>query len=286
MDSPSTHSDQPKQQSASVPPNSAAAGASHLDDIRKDSEYVDILANWDPGFYGKYTHTLGSPTALTAVDGPVLDVGCGVGQVVLRLLQNGVDVQGVDVARANIDHANKFTDRCRWYDGQTLPFPDNKFARVGALNVLEHVESPESFLQDMIRVTQPGGLIIVSSPNFLRFFGWRDYHPRMRGLKNKWRNLQALCARRKQMRTSPESVRFERMTPIVKQPFTPDDDAIVCTNALDIQFFLARYGCQIVTVSCADRYIPGPLDFLLNVTPIKYGLFNAFVIARKAVEDK
>ena len=38
--------------------------------------------------------------------------------------------------------------------------------------------------------------------------------------------------KRRQMRDSPESVRFDKMTPIVKEPFTPDDDAIVATNAL------------------------------------------------------
>ncbi|MFM8359824.1 MAG: class I SAM-dependent methyltransferase, partial [Verrucomicrobiota bacterium] len=155
------------------------------------------------------------------------------------------------------------------------------FAVVGALNVLEHVEDPEDFLREMVRVCRPGGRIVVSSPNFLRVFGWRDYHPRMRGLGNKWRNARALLARRRRMRTTPETVRFERMPPIIKEPFTPDDDAIVCTNALDIRFFLARLGGKVERVECTDRYVPGLLNRVLNGTPLKYGLFNAFVVARK-----
>ena len=71
------------------------------------------------------------------------------------------------------------------------------------------------------------------------------------------------------------------MQPIVKEPFTPDDDAIVATNALEIRFFLERSGCEVETVACTDRYVAKPLDLLLNLTPLRYLMFNAFVVARK-----
>jgi len=152
---------------------------------------------------------------------------------------------------------------------------------VGALNVLEHVEEPEAFVADVVRVTRPGGRIVLSSPNFLRAIGWRDYHPRMRGPANKWRNALALLRRRRQMRDQPAAVRFERMTPIIKTPFTPDDDAIVCTNGLDMAFFLERNGCEVESVSCTDRVVSPLVETLLNATPLRYAMFNAFVRARK-----
>lgn len=254
------------------------ANTSHLDRVRNDVAYSDILANWDAGFYAKFTQTL-RPAAPGA---RALDVGCGVGQVVATLAADGFDAWGVDVAEANITRSRQLTDRCRWYDGSRLPFPDGHFASVGALNVLEHVQEPEAFVAEVVRVTAPGGQIVLSSPNFLRAFGWRDYHPRMRGLGNKWRNFQALLARRRQMRERPETVRFERMTPIIKEPFTPDDDAIVCTNALDMAFFLRRNGCEILRAECTDRVVNPLVDFVLNATPMRYGMFNAFVVARKA----
>lgn len=252
------------------------AGPSHLDHVRDDSAYAEILAGWDAAFYAKFTDTLRPDPP----GGPVLDVGCGVGQVVAHLTREGIEAHGVDVATPNIERTRAFTSRCLLYDGRRLPYPDRQFAVVGALNVLEHVEDPEDFLREMVRVCRPGGRIVVSSPNFLRVLGWRDYHPRMRGVGNKWRNARALLARRRRMRTAPETVRFERMPPIIKEPFTPDDDAIVCTNALDIRFFLERLGARIERVECTDRYVPGILDRVLNSTPLKYGLFNAFVVAR------
>ena len=104
--------------------------------------------------------------------------------------------------------------------GASCLFPDRHFASVGALNVLEHVEEPEAFIAELARVTEPGGRIVLSSPNFFRVCGFRDYHPRMRGLGNKWRNWLRLCAKRRLMRTMPAEARFDRMQPIIKQPFT------------------------------------------------------------------
>jgi SAM-dependent methyltransferase len=249
---------------------------SHQETYRHNEAYAEFLENWDANFYAKYADTL-SPATPGA---RVLDVGCGVGQVVARLTEAGYEAHGVDVSEPNIERARKFSERCQLYDGKRLPFPDNHFACAGALNVLEHVDEPEEFLRELVRVAAAGGQVVVSSPNFLRVLGF-GYHPRMRGLANKWHNWKLIGAKRRLMRARPDSVRFERMQPIVKTPFEPDDDAIVATNAVEIEFFLRRYGCEIDKVLCTDRYVAGPLDFLLNATPLRYLMFNAFVIARK-----
>ena len=83
------------------------------------------------------------------------------------------------------------------------------------------------------------------------------------------------------MRTAPESVRFDRMQPIVKKPFTPDDDAIVATNALEMQFFLERNGCEVESVSCCDRHVAKPVDLVLNLGPWRYAVFNSFLVAKR-----
>ena len=250
---------------------------SHQETYRENEAYAEFLANWDSNFYAKYANTL-KPLK---PGGRALDVGCGVGQVVGRLTADGIEAYGVDVSEPNIARAQKVSPRCQLYDGKRLPFADNFFASVGAINVLEHVEEPEAFIAELVRVLEPGGRIVISSPNFLRVFGFRDYHPKMRGIGNKWRNWKRIREKRRQMQVAPDQVRFDRMPPIVKEPFTPDDDAIVATNAHEMTFFLKRHGCQIESVRCTDRYVPKFADLILNATPIKYLMFNAFVVARK-----
>ena len=251
----------------------------HQESYLHNEAYAGFLANWDANFYAKYADSL-KPTRAGA---RALDVGCGAGQVVGRLTQAGFEAYGVDVSEPNIARARRFSARCQMYDGRHLPFPDGHFASVGALNVLEHVEEPEVFVTELVRVAEPSGCVLISSPNFFRVLGFRDYHTRMRGLANKWANLRRLLEKRRQMRTDPGGVCFDRMTPIAKEPFTPDDDAIVATNALEICFFLERSGCVVESVACTDRYVAKPVDFLLNLGPWRYGMFNAFVVARKQV---
>lgn len=251
---------------------------SHQDSYYKQNEdYAEFLAGWDPAFYGKYVDTLRPDGG----KGRALDVGCGVGQVVNQLQEKGIEAHGVDVSEPNIAKAKQISERCQLYDGRKLPFDENTFDAVGALNVLEHVDEPEAFIADLVRVTRPGGKIVLSSPNFFRFLGFRDYHHTMRGVGNKWRNLRRLLAKRRQMRTAPDDVRFDRMQPIIREDFQPDDDAIVRTNMLEMMFFLLRNGCRIEANHCTDRYVFKPLDILLNLFPTKYGMFNSFIVARK-----
>ena len=249
----------------------------HQESYRHNEAYAEFLANWDENFYAKYTDTLrpASPGAR------VLDVGCGAGQVVGRLTEAGFEAHGVDVSEPNIAKARRFSERCQFYDGKHLPFPDKHFASVGALNVLEHVEEPEAFIIELVRVLEPGGRIVISSPNFFRVFGLRDYHPKMRGVGNKLRNWLRLREKRRQMHDDPASVRFDHMTPIVKEPFTPDDDAIVATNAVEMEFFLQRAGCKVILVACTDRYVAKPVEIALNLGPWRYLMFNAFVVAQQ-----
>ena len=143
-----------------------SAQPSHLDHVRDDTAYAEILANWDAAFYAKFTAAIRPAQK----EQRILDIGCGVGQVVATLTLEGFEAHGVDVSAPNIAKTHSFTDRCLLYDGGRLPYPDGYFHRVGALNVVEHVQDPEDFIREAVRVCALGGQVILSSPNFLRFF--------------------------------------------------------------------------------------------------------------------
>ena len=250
---------------------------SHQTYYRDNEAYAQHLAAWDGKLYAKYADTLRPAKP----GGRALDVGCGVGQVVTQLAEAGFEAHGVDVSAPNIERAGKVSEHCQLYDGRRLPFHDRHFASVGALNVLEHVDEPESFIAELVRVVEVGGRVVLSSPNFLRCLGLKDYHPKMRGIGNKWSNFRRLREKSAQMKAAPDAVRFDKMQPIIREKFQPDDDAIVATNAVEMRFFLERAGCRVESVSCCDRYVNGLVDFALNIGPWRFGMFNAFLVATR-----
>lgn len=248
----------------------------HIEHYRHNEDYTRFLEGQDIAFFSKYIRSF-----CVSEKAKVLDVGCGTGQVVQQLRLHNLEAFGVDVSETNIKSANRRAGFCKCFGGKILPFETGSFDVVGAFNVLEHVDEPEAFIEELVRVIRPEGRLILSSPNFLRVIGFADYHPRMRGIFNKIKNAQRLFHIAKQIRCSPQSVRFERMSPISKTPFTPDDDAIIATNPLHMKFFVERAGCQIQSLSCTDRIVPFFLDKILNLGLLKNLWFNSFLIAVK-----
>jgi len=212
-----------------------------------------------------------------------LDVGCGVGQVVQALKNQGFCAHGIDVSETSIELARIYSETCQVYDGHQIPFPNETFQAVGAFNVLEHVEDPVSFLDEMSRVLRPGGRMIVSSPNFLRVLGWKDYHPRMRGIGQKWKNWKVLLARKKRYSLDGNTIVFEKMTPIVRPDPMPDDDATVLTNSLDLRRYFQVRSYRHIKVSCVDRPVPHFVELILDATPARFLMLNSFVEAIKLV---
>ena len=91
----------------------------------------------------------------------VLDVGCGTGGN-LELLERFGRTWGVDYSPA----AAAFTrsrGRTRVTVGAAtaLPLPDGSFDLVTALGVIEHVEDDGRMLEEMLRVTRPGGHLLL-----------------------------------------------------------------------------------------------------------------------------
>ena len=54
--------------------------------------------------------------------------------------------------------------------GEGLPFGEGRFDLVFSFNVLDHVQSPERFVAELIRVTRPGGKVVVGVYTHPRIF--------------------------------------------------------------------------------------------------------------------
>lgn len=93
----------------------------------------------------------------------VLDVGCGEGQVARRLTHMGIHVVGVDPVAAQIRLAYQRSKAARFAraSAENIPFLDDSFDMVVVCLAFEHVDAFELALQEIARVLEPGGRLLL-----------------------------------------------------------------------------------------------------------------------------
>jgi SAM-dependent methyltransferase len=112
----------------------------------------------------------------------VLDVGCGVGMYTAAFLRQTPRVFGVEIERERALEARERATGVVEAPGERLPFPNAAFDVVFSHEVLEHVTDDRACVAEMVRVTRPGGRLVVFVPNRLYPFEthgvfWRGrYH--------------------------------------------------------------------------------------------------------------
>lgn len=78
--------------------------------------------------------------------------------------------QGVSVISTDLDPSDASDAAC---DARCLPFRDNSFELVVALEILEHVPETDAVMSEIARVGKPGAAVVVSTP-FM--YGRHDAH--------------------------------------------------------------------------------------------------------------
>jgi ubiquinone/menaquinone biosynthesis C-methylase UbiE len=97
--------------------------------------------------------------ALSALEGPFLDVGCSSGGYVSLLVSQGETAVGMDIEE---NEAWKHSpERFSVGSTQALEYRDNAFETVYSFEVLEHLDQPALALQEMVRVSRQNVLISV-----------------------------------------------------------------------------------------------------------------------------
>jgi 2-polyprenyl-6-hydroxyphenyl methylase / 3-demethylubiquinone-9 3-methyltransferase len=101
----------------------------------------------------------------------LLDIGCGGGLVSEPMARLGATVTGIDPAQKNIliaqDHAHSMGlgINYRAVTVETMVQEGQTFDVVLALEVIEHVAHPETFVATCARALKPGGVIIMATLN-------------------------------------------------------------------------------------------------------------------------
>jgi methionine biosynthesis protein MetW len=124
-----------------------------------------------------------------------LDIGCGSGSLTVEIakITKANKVYGVDVSKEALEaSAHKgivVTEVDLDYD--KLPFPDNYFDLVTAIEVIEHLSNTDKFLNEAWRVLNIRGLFVLSTPNLCsyvnRILVMFGYLPIYYEVSQKWR---------------------------------------------------------------------------------------------------
>lgn len=203
----------------------------------------------------------------------VLDVGCGTG-IVVDSLSEKYDSCGLDIGKKSLDFARKNRKgKYFHYEGREFPFDNNTFDTVGSFNVLEHTDNPNMFLQEKKRVLKKGGHMILVCPNFISITN--DYHYRTKGLISKIRNLFLMASK---LFSSFEG--FSSMKPLKRKAFTPDSDAIVLTNPIDIIEWSKKNNMKLIYWSSSSVYRKG-LVKIMDFGIFRLLLGSSFLIFKK-----
>jgi SAM-dependent methyltransferase len=121
---------------------------------RADAE-ADFGAT-DAAFVDAFLARFGTPRR-------VIDLGCGPGNIALRLCRPGVEVWGVDGAAAMLAHGRARSDAVRWLEA-TLPsdaLPSAHFDAVVSNSLLHHLHDPSVLWRTLRQVAAPGAAVLV-----------------------------------------------------------------------------------------------------------------------------
>ena len=98
--------------------------------------------------------------------GTLVDVGCGSGELYHHVSNYVNTYIGVDIvqyegfpSQASFHTVNLDTGR--------IDLPDQSAEVVACVETIEHVENPRSLVRELIRLTRPGGVIAITTPNQL-----------------------------------------------------------------------------------------------------------------------
>ena len=105
----------------------------------------------------------------------LLDIGCK-----YALLRDLIIDQKLSIDYSGIDISDKVFEKIKNFDpakffvadvSKSLPFEDNSFDYIFALEIMEHVESPTLMLNEIHRVLKNDGVLILSCPNV---YAWNE----------------------------------------------------------------------------------------------------------------
>lgn len=118
----------------------------------------------------------------------VLDVACAWGGHAVAFAQRGCRVFASDLNNHAFSSLARFSEEhtlplhILQADCKDLPFPDQAFDIILALELVEHIGPVEPFAREVARLLRPGGICVISTPARFRSFFEGEPHYGVKGL--------------------------------------------------------------------------------------------------------
>jgi len=146
--------------------------------------YDDFSVSYDRGRDSPYHRMIDDLEMEIAIpyarEARVLEVGCGTGLLLARLSEVAEQAVGVDISEGMAERARARGLDVRIGDVLRLPFDDDAFDLTCSFKVLAHVEDLQAAIRECVRVTRPGGHLLLELYNAwsLRYLAKRAAGPR------------------------------------------------------------------------------------------------------------
>ena len=105
-----------------------------------------------------------------------LDVGCNVGFAVEAARQLGLNANGIDVDNTAIDMANDLFPGCTFTADsvESVAEQGKKFDVIYCSEVIEHLSSLDNFVESLLKILEPKGVLLVTTPDMGHFSLTKD----------------------------------------------------------------------------------------------------------------
>jgi SAM-dependent methyltransferase len=96
----------------------------------------------------------------------MLDYGCGEAGSLYDFHARGVKISGAEISSEMVNACQKSgLDVHQVNNPDLIPFGNDAFDIVYLMQVFEHLRNPHVFLDELLRVTKPGGVLFMAVPN-------------------------------------------------------------------------------------------------------------------------
>lgn len=129
--------------------------------------FNSTAGDYDSSFDGKFVKVMYEPLleALKKnIDGKLLDVGCGTGNILCELVNGKRELFGIDLSENMVRECSKRMEgnaEIKVADAEHMPYKDNFFDVLICNASFHHYPHPEEVLKEMKRVIKSGGKLFI-----------------------------------------------------------------------------------------------------------------------------